>query len=190
MANSDIAYGLRPYSYLSGAPYNGQARLYYVPSTDATALFLGTPVKLAGSADTEGVADVTAASINDNVVGVVVGVKAVTEASLIYRAASTERYVYVADDPNILFSIQEDAVGGALAVASTGLNADWVGSGGSTDTGWSSIELDSNTAAATATLDFLIMGFVRRADNEAAVANADVIVKLQNHQYADGAVGL
>lgn len=189
MANPDVVRGLRPAMYLNGAPYNGKAGWYYIPSTDATAVYLGDLVKLGGSADADGVPSVTKASSTNNVLGVVVAVHPTTQASTIYRAASTAAYVYVADDPNILFEIQEDSAGGALTADSVGLNANLIDAGGSTVTGFSGVELDSSTAAADATYDFVIYRLARRPDN-AIGTNAKWLVKLNNHQYADSVVGV
>ena len=44
MANATNLFGLRPVRYFNGTPWNGQARHYYIPSTDSTALFIGDPV--------------------------------------------------------------------------------------------------------------------------------------------------
>lgn len=183
MANSDIAFGLKPVRYASGAPYNGAANRYYVPSSDGTALFIGDPVIIAGSADSDGVASVTRATAGSGayILGVVVGVEAETNDSLTYRAASTERYVFVADDPNLIFEIQEDADGGALAATDVGLNADIIIAAGSTTTGLSGVELDSSTAATTNTLQLRIEGFAQRADNEIG-ANAKMECSINLHQ--------
>ena len=115
MANVDAPQGLRPLRYLSGAPYNGAVNRYFIPDTDLVAVFLGGLVKLAGSADSEGVPSVTGdITTGDAVIGVVSGVEEITQDSTTFREASTERYVFVADDPNLLFEVQEDSVGGAL----------------------------------------------------------------------------
>ena len=189
MANADQAFGLKPVSYLNGSPYNGQARMYYVPSSDGTAIYLGTPVKLAGSADSDGVADVTVASTLDAILGPVVSVLSVTRESTIYREASSERYVYVADDPQLIFEIQEDSTGGALAATDVSLNAPWDGSGGVTATGLSSVELDSSGAATTAGLDFSIIGLARRPDNVIGT-NAVWYVRLNDHQRINQVLGI
>lgn len=189
MANSDVARGLRPAQYPNGAPYNGQAEKFYVPSTDSTAIYIGDMVKLAGSADSDGIPSVQKASSTDVVVGVMVGVDSETRDSTIYRAADTETYIFVATDPALLYEIQEDSVGGALAATDVGLNANFIDAGGSTVTGLSGIELDSSTAATTATLDFQIRRLVKRADNEIGT-NAKWLVRLNNHQYVDGATGV
>lgn len=192
MANSDAARGLMPSRYLSGAVYTGAANKYYVPATDNTAIYVGGLVKMAGSADADGVASVTGnVATGDAVVGVVVAVAPVTADSTTYRVASTERYVMVADDPNLLFEAQEDSVGGALAAANVGNTADLASfTAGSTASGLSSMEIDSSTATASGdgTQDVLIWGLAQRPDNEIGT-NANWLVRLNNHQFVDGVAG-
>lgn len=180
MANVDRVNGLRPVKHLDGSPYNGAANRYYVPSSDGTAIFPGDAVKSAGSADANGVASVAQAAAGDALRGVVVGVEPITDESLIYRAASTERYVLVADAPDLVFEIQEDADGGALAAVDVGLNADIVVAAGNTDTGTSGMELDTSTKVSSAA-QLRILGFVQRPDNEIG-ANAKVLVAINEHE--------
>lgn len=189
MANANSPQGLRPVRYASGAPYNGAVKRYHVPASDSTALFVGDPVIVAGSADANGVATVTRATAagGNLITGVVVGVEPSSTVTTAYRPASVASYVYVADDPNLLYEIQEDAVGGALAAADVGLNADLVSGSGSTVTGKSGFQLDTSTKATTATLQLRIIGFVQRADNEIG-ANAKVLVRL-NLSTETGAAG-
>ncbi len=184
MANSDAPTGLRPVGYKSGAPYNGACNTYYVPASDGTALYVGDPVILAGSGDAAGVGDVTRAAATDRITGVVVGFAphpgaaagANTAVNTGYRAASTEDYVLVADDYNLLFEVQEDSVGGALAVTDIGNNADLIIAAGSTYTKKSGVELDSSTAATT-TAQMRIVGFSERVDNEVGT-NAKILVSI------------
>jgi len=189
MANVDAAFGLRPAKLGSSAPYCARVGTYFIPATDSTAVYIGSPVKLAGSADADGIATVTAASSTNAVVGVVVGVLPVTAESTMYREASSARYVFVADDPNQLFEVQEVSGGTALAATAVGLNANWTGSSGSTVTALSDIELDNSTEATTATLDFQIMGLARHSDN-AIGEHAKWLVRLNNHQFVDGTTGV
>lgn len=199
MANTDTPRGLKPVRYLSGAPYNGAANIYYVPASDSTAIYIGGLVKPGGTADADGVMSVTGNVATGNaVVGVVVGVDPALGAgangrdSTVYRVASTARYVYVVDDPNVVFEVQEDAGGGALAVTAVGNTADLTGfTSGDTSTGYSAIEVDTSTATASGdgTEDVLIVGFARRPDNEVGSANAKVLVRLNNHFFVDGVAG-
>lgn len=195
MANSDNPTGLTPRYFEDGSPYAGQVEWYYVPSTDGTAIYLGDTVKLAGGADSEGVPSVTKASSGDAVVGVMVAVSAIEGAdssgrdSEVYRPASQERYVQVAVDPDILYEVQEDSDTSTLAAADVGLNAEIIDGGGDSNTGLSGIELDSSSAATTAGHDLQIRRLVRRPDNEIG-DNAKWLVKLNNHQYANGSTGI
>lgn len=191
-----MAYGLRPVRYKSGAPYNGAANTYYVPASDSTALFMGDPVLIAGSADANGVPSVARAAAGARITGIVVGFTAnpadTTDGAIEtgYRAASTEAYVLVADDPNLLFEAREDAVGGALAVADVGLNVDLVAAAGSTVTKKSGYLLDSSTKATTAA-QLRVVGFSQRVGNVIGT-NPDVLVAiLENTEAPDsGLVGI
>jgi len=138
MANVNKINGFTPAGYLSGAAYTGAARMYAIPTTDTTASYaIGDVVQSAGSADANGVMfvkKVPAASASSAIVlGVVVGVS-VADASVSLVAASLDltqtyilagtrtavRYVYVADDPNLLF---ECSVGsGGMVLTSAGKN--------------------------------------------------------------------
>lgn len=193
MANTSWAFGLKPVRHRNGQPYNGATRRYYVPASDGTALYIGDPVVMAGSADADGVPSVTratAAGGANSITGVVMSVEPIAGNNFNYRAASTAQYVLVADDPSLLFEIQEDAVGGALAVASVGLNVDLVAGTGSTYTGLSGFMADTSTVATTNTLQLKIIQFQQRADNEAASANAKILVAINTHTHAQPSAGL
>ena len=209
MANIDNAFGLRPSRYLNGAPYNGQANAYYVPDTDATALFIGDPVILAGSSnDTKmagfgigTLATVTQATggvaSTEAVLGVVVAVdplvgEGISDAgtagrdATIYRQASSGRVVWVADDPQIVFEVQSD---GTTVIADIGLNCQYIIGTGSTITGISGGELDDSEAATTLTDMLKILGVTKREDNTIGEFNVlDVIIN--QHQFRTGVVGL
>jgi hypothetical protein len=168
MANSNAATGLWPKRYRNGSPWMGACRRYYHPATDSTALFIGDPVIIAGSADGDGTPTATRATAASagRITGVVVGFDPnPTINAAGYGAASTAFYVLVADDPALLFEIQEDSVGGALAATSVGLNADLIAASGSAATKQSGFMLDSSTAATTATLQLRIIQLEQRADN-------------------------
>lgn len=184
MANVDAPNGLRPVRTIGGSPYNGSCNRYYVPSTDGTAIYLYQPVKLVGSATTDGVSHVTAMTTTADVVcGVVVGVEPETADSLKYRAASTARYLLVADDPNLLFEVQSDGVGGVAAVGEV---ADVTGFTGSTTTGLSNMEISNSTITNNGdqTQDVHIVAVPQRPDNDITLANGRYLVRLLNHAYA------
>jgi hypothetical protein len=192
MANSNTPFGLKLRSDLMG--YLPPLKKVLLPSGDATAVFMNDPVKLAGdaSATQPGCPTVAQAAAGDAIYGVVVGIDQYDEVAIgsvnmyrLHRPASTAMYALVCCDPNAIYEVQEDAVGGALATADVGLNAEIVVGSGSTVTGLSAVQLDTSTKATTATLALKILGFVERPDNEVG-ANAKVLVKINKHQLATG----
>lgn len=192
MPNADRPFGLKPVRYVSGAPYNGAVNIYSTASGDSTAIFVGDPVKVVGTSQTIGGSvyqDVAQAATGDVMIGVVVGVVPVTRDSLTYRAASTQRLVYVADDPNLMFEIQEVSGGTALTANDIGLNANFVVGTGSTVTGLSGVELNNATEATSNTLDLRIVGFVNRPDNEIG-EHAKWVVRINRHSRVNQIAGV
>lgn len=197
MANSNNPFGLKPVRYRNGAPYNGAFNHYYVRSDDSTALFIGDPVDIIGEANQSEVGGfppgtlsaVTRATAGDvpgtgtYITGVVIGVAPVTDDSLPYRAASTERILYVCDDPDVVFQIQDDGAG-ALDYDTIGLNAVLIAGTGVAATGKSGFALDggSDVPAADASNQLLILGLSNIMGNELAdYAVWDVIIN--QHRY-------
>lgn len=192
MANADTPFGLRPVRTLSGAPFSGSIRQFSTVTGDATAIYIGDPVILSGTSSTiNGVVymDVDQAATGDVIVGVVVAVEPVTQDSLKYRAASTQRILHVVTGPDVLYEIQEVSGGTALTAADAGLNANFVVAAGSTTTGLSGVELNNATEATTNTLDLQIVDFVNRVDN-AIGEHAKWLVRINRSQYANQVAGI
>jgi hypothetical protein len=185
MANVNVTRGLEPVRMLDGSPYTGCVDMFYVPSSNGTALYRGDPVKLAGSADAAGVASVTHCAAGDVITGVVVGFADATSMTAGYGAASTVRYPLVAHGQDLLFEIQEDGDGGAIAAADIGLNANIIVAAGSSYTKNSGVMLDTSSKNTTATLQLRIRGLAQRPDN-ALSANAKVLVSLNNTSESPG----
>lgn len=185
MANVSRIFGFRPRANQRGAVSSVKLNRYYVQAADATLIGVGDLVKLDGSVDADGIPAVTRAAANNVCVGPVVGVEYTTPDNLSrqYRPALTAMYVLVADDPDVVMEAQEDAVGGALAAASVGLNVNFVVADASTVTGQSQMQVDTNTADTTNTLPLRIVGFVQSPENEVGVANAKVLVAFNTHQF-------
>lgn len=192
MANTDNAMGLKPVQHRNGAPYNGAFRIYSIAAGDGTATFIGDPVILAGTSQTINgkiYSDVIQAATGSVITGVVVGVVPVTQDSTRYRVASTQRLLMVADDPDLLFEIQEVSGGTALTANDAGLNANYVVAAGSTVTGFSGVELNNASEATTNTLDLHIVGPVQREDN-AIGEHCKWLVSINRHQFANQIAGI
>lgn len=192
MANADTPAGATPVAHRNGAAYNGSFRVYSVPATDATPLFIGDFVKLAGTGQTIGtrvLPDIARAATGDVVVGVVVGIKPDTQDSPRYRLANTVREVYVADNPDLIFEIQEGATGTPLTANDVSLNINFVVGAGNTVTGTSGTQLDNTTEATSAALDLHLLSPVARDDN-AIGASCKWLVTINRHQYSNQVVGV
>jgi hypothetical protein len=148
----------------------GPLRTYFVPATDATAIYPGDPVVIAGDADSMGYPTVTRATAGagNRITGVMVGLRPGGNGTTTpprFRAASTAEYILVADDPAILFEVQE--IGTALTAASTGLNANLTfGAGGNNFAGQSGAGIDTASVATTNTLQVRLIELQHRPDVE------------------------
>lgn len=168
MANQDAPFGFGSITR-TGSEFIGVLNKYFIPSTDATIMAVGDPVVGAGGANTDGVMTVTRASVNDAVLGYIVGFEFLTrdqEDLPNLKPASTEAFALVADDPGARIVVQEDSVGGALTAADVGQNVDFVVSDADSVTGRSQVQLDSSSAAGTNTLPLKILELYQVEDNE------------------------
>src|SRR5690606_28305518 len=144
----------------------GACNKYYFAS--AGAIYVGDPVALGTTGDTEGVPGVVIATAGatNPILGVVVGVVPDPDnLSRTYLPASTAGYLLVADDPDILYEVQEDSLVSTLAATDIGGTANLIAGSGNTLTGLSGWELDSSEADADATDQLLILGLAQRPDN-------------------------
>lgn len=181
MANIDAPSGCRVVGSKSGY-HEGQLTRMVFLAADTTASFVGDLVKNSGTADANGVPSIAQCAAGDTPIGIVVAMEPYPQnLELKHRQASTLRYALVNTDPNVLFEIQEDSVGGALAITNVGQNANVVVGAGSTTSGLSAMELDSNTAATTSTLVLHIEGLQQRPDN-AIGTNAKWLCSFNVHQ--------
>jgi len=198
VANNNAPAGLVPVEYLSGAPWNGKARRYHIPSSDTNAYAIGDPVTLNGTGDTQGVPGIVLATPGSGLVGVIVGAGGLTyggmsgdptnlNTTVIPATKTKDYYVLVADDPNIIFEVQEIGTGTALTAAEIGRNANLVaGTNSGYQSGWL---LTNTTEAATSSLDVKLMG-LRQIPNNAFGAYAKWNVLINNHLYRAGITGV
>lgn len=199
MANANTPRGLQPYAYAWGAPWGGAVRVYAVPANNATALFLGDPVKLiTDSSDGNGIQNVVIGSAAGGAynLGAFMGrannagqtTITVTQDQTPYLPATTAAYVYVTDDPFLLYWAQEDSDAGAMSAGASGRNVDLIAGTGSTVTGQSGWQLDSSTLQTTNTLQMRIIQALQEVDNAVGTTgtpdigvNAKWLVKFNLH---------
>jgi hypothetical protein len=196
MANANTAIGLRPINQ-NGTAWTGQGTLCAVPASQAANIFLGDPVVALGGTDafgcplvgiaTAGAAAAVLGSMLSISNGPAAGANAtsgIQQNNTVYRNASVLNYILICDDPNCLYVIQEDSVGGAIAASAAGFaNANLVAGAGSTITGFSGWQLQSSSVSSSAntTYQLKIIGLSRGPDN-AIGAFADWVVRLNNPQ--------
>lgn len=189
MANVDGKYGLALHEDNS----QSNLMLCVIPSGNGTATFVGDAVKL-GDYDSIKINGgpyapaVIQAAATDPIFGVVMGFQQHTVASGMdlgrrHRPASVSMYCLVKPaHPLDVYRIQADDDTEVLDAADIGCNADLVVGSGSTITGLSGMELDSNTTAATAGLQVRVVGFVDRPSNQPGVSKQDVLVTINQSQ--------
>ncbi len=124
MANTDNAIGLVPARLGHGGPNNGATEIFSVPATDSTVTYIGAIVKLAGSADADGIPTVTTiTATGQKCVGVVTSVVPTQATDAPYRLANTNRYVNVLTNPDQLYEVQCNGTLTSTMIGNTADNA-------------------------------------------------------------------
>lgn len=191
MANVNRPNGLAP---IKGgiSPWNGQVNIYWIPSSDTNAYYIGDVVQSEDGSDANGVPKIqkpTGAQTTGNFRGVVVGVGAdpnfygdPNNLNIIYAPATKTQdyYAAIVDDPNAYFEMTDN---GAGTPASTwvGKNAGFTVATPTAPVPVSATVITGASVANTNTLPLKIMGLARYPGNTAA-AFARWIVKINNHE--------
>lgn len=165
MANADTPRGFRAVKYRSNHPYTGAARRYYVDAT-AALLGIGDPViKVTNSSDPEGGPEVIEATAGAAITGVIVAMdpNRADLSAIGTIATGSTGYVMVADDPDLMFEVQEVSGGTALAVTDIGNHIDQTATTANTTLGHSAMEL--NNAAKATDNTWILEELVKREDN-------------------------
>jgi hypothetical protein len=193
MANTSRIKGFTVVGNLSGNSASGQTRLYYVASA-ADEILAGDVVKLGGTSQ-NGIPTADLCGATDVPIGIVVGIVnakldpdglmttgsvALDVPAVTQIAASGAGYILVNDDPDVVMEVE--ASNGTPAATDIGLNASHANGSRDATTRTSPAYLDFGTEATTATLNFQILGLVKRADNEMG-ASAKLLVRFNRHQY-------
>jgi hypothetical protein len=185
-----------------GGRTQAQTETVFVPASDSTVIMVGDLVVLLGDARAAtGLPTVTRATTTTGpVLGVVVGISFEGQGDAqnippvndlntpIYRRASTDRYLTIITDPDAVFEVQASQTSQSAATVTgwVGSNAAFVANAGSTTTGASGFQVDTSTAAVTATLPLKIVGVPNRPDNIPGDSFINVYVKINAAQFGQG----
>lgn len=212
MANSNSANGLQ-------AVYNsalGPTKVtpYYIPSNNANALAIGTPVTLTGTSNSNNVVSGgqewpagtlpsisiatggdtnkllgSIVAINFNPTNQIIPSASGASVSASYVPVSTEAVVFVADDPDQLFTILDNGTN-ALAVTDIGQNANLTIGTVNAFTGQDSTTLASGALNTTSTFQLKLLRLNNRPNNVIGSVNAEYVVKINNHLFGNVTAGV
>ena len=213
MANVNAPHGMQPVGNTSGVPYSGGANLYWIPSTDALAYYVGdlvTTIGTTGGSDTNGVPQVQRAAngavTSQQLRGVIVGVQVAPigvgvgktqggnvnlNVSFVPATKANDFYVWVADDPNLVFEIQGDNAGTLNPATGAGGgtlfgNAGYTQAAPSNSNGpLSGSLLTTASINTTSTLPLKIVGTPSRP-NVDFTANTPFYVMINTHELGHG----
>jgi hypothetical protein len=168
MTNINRPNGFRQVGYAFGrGGFYGNARKYYYAG--AGILGVGDPVvRVTGSTDPLGIcAMITRATTGSYVTGHIVGFDPVPDAlTQVGYLNMTAGYVYVCDDPDAEFEVQEGGSGTALAITNIGQSINAITAvNANTVVGSSIYQIDNATVSTSASQTYVITGLVQRADN-------------------------
>lgn len=212
MANVNRLNGFTPVGYLNAADWDGRGRIYAIPAANTNALFVGDPVSLIAGADpTYYLPCIDRGGVGAATVGVIIAMQKTIQNvrggqgpyvdptnlnTILFRPASAQSVAYyalVADDPNTVFEVQEQATGGAgtnFTQTSASKNANFAFNTPGQPPYYSAAFIDNGTAAATtATLNVRLLGLKQSIDN-APGAWQRWWCLLNNHAYRTGVAGV
>lgn len=181
MPNVDTPRGFTPVRNADGSPYSGHGRRYYKDSTAGIIGVGDAVVRVVNSSDPQGGPEIVKHTVGSFVTGVVVAVDPVISnlAQNGYLAAADSGYVYVEDNPNVVFEVQEAGVGTALAITDIGKHIDSITAANASTLRGRSVDCIDNNAKATDNT-WVIVGLSQKPDNEVG-AYAKWLVKPNLH---------
>ena len=188
MANVSEKFGLRPYRKLDGTPLVGAQNRYTIASGYATAIYQGDLVEPKGTGNIEK----HGANTSDAVVGVFNGVfytdpttqKPTFKNFYPGGIAADDITAFVIDDPDAVFLVDADA---AFTRADLYKNYSVTNTTGVNATGISKAQLDVSVSGVTATFAIQAIDISQDPDNsDTSNANANVLVRINNHFYRSG----
>ena len=188
MANVSEKFGLRPYRKLDGTPLVGAQNRYTIASGYATAIYQGDLVEplTSGNIQKHG------ANTSDAVVGVFNGcfyTDPTTQKPTFKNfypggIAASDITAFVIDEPDAVFLIDADE---AFTRADLFRNYSVTNTTGVTATGISKAQLDVSLSGTQTTFAIQAIDICQDPDNsDTANANANVLVRINNHFYRSG----
>ena len=196
MANSNGAFGLRPYGILGSAPNSTGLTEYRIASTNTNKIYKGMAVIPTADGVIDDLQAATGGTVS--ILGVFNGCEYVssTTGETVFSnywpgSGADSNFpvkAFVYDNPNQLFTIASSGSTGdfdteAEYQATVFANAQFAdGNSGTDSTGISSATLNISTAADTATFPLRIVGIMDQAENsDFSVDGIPMIVRINNH---------
>ena len=188
MSNQVEKFGLRPYRKLDGTPLVGAQNRYTIASNYATAIYQGDMVEPLASGNIQK----HGANTSDAVVGVFNG--------CFYTDPTTQKPTYsnfypgsivasditafIVDDPDAVFLMDADAT---FARADLFKNYSVTNTTGVTQTGMSKAQLDVSVSGVASTFAVQAIDISQDPENsDTSSANANILVRINNHFYRSG----
>lgn len=191
MANTSHVFGFRPARYQDSAAYNGAVNLYGHSASNSGTIFKGDVVQIDDTNRSTALSDAyapgipfvkasTSALTTTVFRGIAAGFvpqpefsqSATASLGTMYVLASTARYVWVVDDFDVIFEVQESGTNSYVSASSNAINMlTEVGtfSSGNTTTGISGMTVVG--AGATTNLPFRILRLTQKPDNFLSLAS-------------------
>jgi hypothetical protein len=175
MANVNAANGLAPVRTQNGGSWNQQGNLYCIPSTDGAQYGIGDIIVPVAGSDANGVPYIGKATASSIPLGVIVGIDPVLTAGTSTQATQLDLeaiaipatkgrayYVYVVDDPSVVFEVQSNNTTMLTPANVINLNANPVIGNPATGSPFSGTQADSTTFNTTNTLMLRVIGLTQR----------------------------
>ena len=163
MANLNAPFGFSAVIYGTGNPGNQQQRIYYVPSTDTSAYYIGDTVYTVDGGDANGTPEVAKCASGQTPRGVVTGVLLANPnnpsiqgtnidltTTSVPASKSQAYYLLVNDDPDQVYCIQGDST--TFATTDMNKNASYTVAAPSISNQQSATVLTGTTTSSTAVL--------------------------------------
>ena len=166
MANLNAPFGFSPVIYGTSGNNNQQQRVYYIPSTDTSAYYIGDTVKTIDGSDANGTPAIAKCATGDTPRGVVTsilinnpnnpsiqGTNLDLTTTSVPASKSADYYLLINDDPDQVFMIQGDST--TFVTTDMNKNASYTVAAPSISNQQSATVLTGTTTSSTAALKII-----------------------------------